>query len=239
MPLPFRSLERFVNEVLKHFRLNVDGSHTESDIFNAYSRRLIIQQCGYVALIFWVGFCGFLRQGKLCADVSGEVFLCGFPAGIPAAGVLRRIAVDMLAKLRNYRVLVLSAELRNIFQVYRLLQIYREVERFEGGVNVRWNAVNVYRPLSEDIRFGKPLFPVREFLDIFNRGQPRRADIVCKCADICAPVEVSVFLYKAVVCVIQAALEHFQLIVGTPFLLRGGHFIQPVEYAAHGFNARL
>ena len=74
----------------------------------------------------------------------------------------------MLAKLRNYRVLVLSAELRNVLQVYRLLQIYRKVERFKGGVNVRRNAVNVYRPLSEDIRFGKPLFPVREFLDIFD-----------------------------------------------------------------------
>ena len=213
VPLPLRRLERFVNEVLKHFRLNVDGSHTESDIFNAYSRRLIIQQCGYVALIFRVGFGGFLSQRQLTADVSGKVFLCGFPAGISAAGVLRRIAVDVLAKLRNYRVLVLSAELRNVIQVYRLLQIYREMERFKGGVNVRRNAVNVYRPLSEDIRFGKPLFPVREFLNIFNRGQPRRADIVCKCADICAAVEVSVFLYKAVVCVIQASLECFQLII--------------------------
>ena len=38
--------------------------------------------------------------------------------------------------------------------------------------------VNVYRPLSEDIRFGNLLFSVREFLDIFNRGQPRCADIV-------------------------------------------------------------
>ena len=188
VPLPFRRLECFVHEVLEHLRLDVDSSHTESDIFNAYSRRLIIQQCGYVALIFRVGFGGFLSQSQLSADVSGEVFLCGFPTRISAAGVLRRIAVDMLAKLRNYRVLVLSAELRNIFQVYRLLQIYREVERFKGGVNVRRNAVNVYRPLSEDIRFGKPLFSVREFLDVFNRGQPRRADIVCKCADIYAPV---------------------------------------------------
>ena len=87
------------------------------------------------------------------------------------------------------------------------------MERFKGGINVRRNAVNVYRPLSKDVRFGKALFPAREFLDVFNRGQPRRADIVCKCADICAAVEVSVFLYKAVVCVIQAALECFQLII--------------------------
>ena len=202
VPLPFRRLERFVHEVLEHFRLNVDSSHAEADIFYPYSRRLIVQKRGSVALIIRVGFGGFLSQSQLGADVSGKVFLCGFPAGISAAGVLRRIAVDMLAKLRNYRVLVLSAELRNIFQVYRLLQIYREMERFKGGVNVRRNAVNVYRPLCKDIRFGKPLFPVRKFLDIFNRGQPRRADIVCKCADICAAVEVSVFLYKAVVCVI-------------------------------------
>ena len=188
MPLPFRRLERFIHEVLEHFRLDVDSSHAEADIFYSYSRRLIIQKCGYVAFIIRIGFGGFLSQSQLSADVSGEVFLCGFPAGISASGVLRRIAVDMLAKLRNYRVLVLSAELRNIFQVYRLLQIYREVERFKGGVNVRRNAVNVYRPLSEYIRFGKPLFSVREFLDIFNRVQPRRADIVCKCADICAAV---------------------------------------------------
>ena len=188
MPLPLRRLERFVHEVLEHLLLDVDSSHAEADIFDSYSRRLIVQKCGNIALIIRVGFSGFLSQCQLTADVSGKVFLCGFPAGISAAGVLRRIAVDMLSKLRNYRVLVLSAELRNVFQVYRLLQIYREVERFEGGVNVRRNAVNVYRPLSEDIRFGKPLFPVREFLDIFDRGQPRRADIVCKCADICAPV---------------------------------------------------
>ena len=93
----------------------------------------------YVALIFRVGFGGFLSQSQLTANVSGEVFLCGFPAGISAAGVLRRIAVNMLAKLRNYRVLVLSAELRDIFQVYRLLQIYRKVERFKCCINVRWN----------------------------------------------------------------------------------------------------
>ena len=213
VPLPLRRLECFVHEVLEHLRLDVDSSHAEADIFDSYSRRLIVQKCGNIALIIRVGFGGFLSQSQLSADVSGEVFLCGFPAGIPAAGVLRRIAVNMLSKLRNYRVLILSAELRNVLQVYRLLQIYREVERFKGGVNVRRNAVNVYRPLCKDIRFGKPLFPVREFLDIFNRGQPRRADIVCKCADICAAVEVSVFLYKAVVCIIQAALECFQLII--------------------------
>ena len=111
MPLPFRRLERFVHEVLEHFRLDVDSSYAETDIFDPYSRRLIIQKCGNVALIIRVGFGGFLSQSQLTADVSGEVFLCGFPAGISAAGVLRRIAVDMLAKLRNYRVLVLSAEL--------------------------------------------------------------------------------------------------------------------------------
>ena len=114
MPLPFRRLERFVNEVLEHLRLNVDSSHAEADIFDPYSRRLIVQKCGNVALIIRVGFGGFVCQSKLCADVSGEVFLCGFPAGISAAGVLRRIAVNMLSKLRNYRVLVLSAELRNV-----------------------------------------------------------------------------------------------------------------------------
>ena len=188
VPLPLRRLERFVHEVLEHLLLDVDSSHAEADIFDSYSRRLIVQKCGNIALIIRVGFSGFLSQCQLTADVSGEVFLCGFPAGISAAGVLCRIAVNMLAKLRNYRVLVLSAELRNVIQVYRLLQIYREVERFKCCINVRRNAVNVYRPLSEDIRFGKPLFSVREFLDVFNRGQPRRADIVCKCADIYAPV---------------------------------------------------
>jgi len=127
VPLPFRRLERFVHEVLEHFRLDVDSSYAEADIFDPYSRRLIIQKCGSVALIIRVGFGGFLSQSQLTADVSGEVFLCCFPAGISAAGVLRRIAVNMLAKLRNYRVLVLSAELRNVIQVYRLLQVYREV----------------------------------------------------------------------------------------------------------------
>ena len=99
MPLPLRRLERFVHEVLEHLRLDVDSSHAEADISDPYSRRLIVEECGYVALIIRVGFGGFLCQRQLSADVSGEVFLCGFPAGIPAAGVLRRIAVDMLAKL--------------------------------------------------------------------------------------------------------------------------------------------
>ena len=111
VPLPLRRLERFVHEVLEHLLLDVDSSHAEADIFDSYSRRLIIQQCGNVALIIRVGFGGFLSQSQLSADVSGEVFLGGFPAGISAAGVLRWIAVNMLAKLRNYRVLVLSAEL--------------------------------------------------------------------------------------------------------------------------------
>lgn len=99
VPLPFRSLERFVHEVLEHLRLNVDSSHAEADIFDPYSRRLIVEECGYIALIILVGFGGFLSQSQLTADVSGKVFLCGFPAGISAAGVLCRIAVDMLAKL--------------------------------------------------------------------------------------------------------------------------------------------
>ena len=111
MPLPFRSLKRFVHEVLEHLRLYIDSSYAEADIFDTYSRRLIVQKCGNVALIIRVGFGGFLSQSQLTADVSGKVFLCGFPAGISAAGVLRRISVDMLTKFRNYRILVLSAEL--------------------------------------------------------------------------------------------------------------------------------
>ena len=99
VPLPFRRLERFVHEVLEHFRLDVDSSYAEADIFDPYSRRLIVQKRGSVALIIRVGFGGFLSQIQLGADVSGKVFLCGFPAGISAAGVLCRIAVDMLAKL--------------------------------------------------------------------------------------------------------------------------------------------